>query len=233
MKKTSTAVILSAGKGFRLSSYQKKKTNKTLIKINKKTLMQQNIINIRKYLGIKKIYIVVGYNFKKLKKEILYFDSNIKFIHNKKWKNGNATSLIYACNRIKTSFYLMCGDHYFNKSFYNKLLNIKKNFFLVCSKKIDFFHDFEDVTKVFSKNDKLKDIGKKINKFNCYDTGFFKIEPKYLNLNYKFNSISEIIKNSKKIINLVYVKSKDWIDLDTKKDIQNFKKAIKNKIFTY
>ena len=233
MKKINTVVILSAGKGLRLNSHQKKKTNKTLIKINRKTLMQQNIVNIKKYLDIQIIYVVVGYNFKKLKKEISNFDSNIRFIHNKKWKNGNATSLISACNRIKTPFYLMSGDHYFNRSFYKKILNAKSDFFLACSKKLDFFHDFEDVTKVFSKNNKLINIGKKIIKFNCYDTGFFKIVPKYLDLSYKFKSISQIINNSKKKISLVYVSCKEWIDLDTKTDVANFKSAIRKKIFIF
>jgi choline kinase len=233
MKKIDTMVILSAGKGLRLNTHQKDKTNKTLVMINNKILIEQSIINIKNFLGIKKIYVIGGYKFNELKNKLIKLKLDINFIYNKNWKRGNATSLICACKNIKKPFFMQPGDHYFHKNFYKRIKNTKQNFFLACSKKLEFFHDFNDATKVLSHKKKLFEIGKNLKKFDCFDTGFFSINPKFLNFAYKCNSISEILNNSKKKINLIDANSTEWIDIDTKKDIKNFQKAIKKKIFIF
>ena len=52
--KIKNAVILAAGKGSRLSLGLKKNNLKVLTKINNKTLILENIKNIKKHLKLKK-----------------------------------------------------------------------------------------------------------------------------------------------------------------------------------
>ena len=230
--KINNAVILAAGKGSRLSLWLKKNNLKILAKINNKTLILENIKNIKKNLKVKKIFIIGGYNFKILKK-FFKTNKNVKLINNTKWKKGNGYSLDAALKYLKNdTFFLLAGDHFFSKNFYKSILKSKVQFGLACSKNLSFFHDINDATKIFSKKNIIYNIGKKIKKFNGFDTGFFIINKRYLNSTKK-TSISQIIKNAKNKIKRINVNSNDWIDLDTKTDIKNFKIAIKQKIFHY
>jgi len=230
--KIDSAVILAAGKGSRLYGELKKENLKIFLKINNKTLINENIKNLKKYLNIKKIYIIGGYKFKILEKYFLS-KKNIFLINNKDWRKGNGYSLKKALEYFKEkSFYLLAGDHFFSKNFYKKISNCKLDFALACCKSLEFFHDPKDATKIFSKNNNILNIGKNIKKYNGFDTGFFIINKKYLNQVNK-PSISEIIKCSNKRIKRINVDGADWIDLDTKADIKNFKLAIKKKYFQY
>ena len=231
ISKINKAVILAAGQGARLIKNQNKHKLKVLIKINNKTLILENIKNLKKYLGVKKIYIIGGYKYKILKRRFNQ-KKNIFVLNNKEWKKGNGYSLNSALKVLKNeTFYLMAGDHFFSKNFYKKISKIKIDFGLACSKKLAFFHDINDVTKILSSNSKIFKIGKKIRKFNRFDAGFFIINKKYLN-NTKKKSISEIIESSKTKIGEMIINENDWIDLDTETDIKNFKIAIKKKLFT-
>lgn len=230
--KINNAVILAAGKGSRLPLGLKKNNLKILAKINNKTLILENIKNIKKYLKVKKIYVVGGYNFKILKK---FFKSNknITLINNTEWKKGNGYSLNIALKYLKNeTFFLLAGDHFFSENFYKSILKSRFKFALACSKNLQFFHDINDATKILSKNDIIYNIGKKIKIFNGFDTGFFIINKRYLNSTKK-TTISEIIKHAKSRIKRIDVNNNDWIDLDTENDIKNFKIAITKKIFRY
>jgi len=232
-QKINIAVILAAGKGSRLSNGNKNETLKVLSKINGKYLILENIQKLRSILHVKKIYIVGGYKINELKKFFNNHDKSIKIINNKEWEKGNGFSFKVACKLLKEKlFYMQAGDHYFNDILYKKVYLSKLDYAVACSKKLSFFHDFNDATKVFSKKFKILDIGKKIIKFNGFDAGFFIINPKKLQLKKSYASISEILQNSKKKINRFNIENNDWIDLDTKTDIKNFKTALKNKIFT-
>src|SRR6056300_1513132 len=160
--KINYAVILAAGRGSRLLLGLKKNNLKILTKINNKTLILENIKNIKKYLKVKKIFIVGGYNFKILK-QFFKTNKNVTLINNMEWKKGNGYSLDTALKYLKNNtFFLLAGDHFFSKN-------------------LEFFHDINNATKIFSKKNIIYNIGKEIKKFNGFDTGFFIINKRYLN----------------------------------------------------
>ena len=83
-------IILAAGRGSRLKSLTEKKP-KSLIKINKKTILQHQL-DIYKKCGINKIAIVTGY------KKNLFNNFKIKKFNNNKW---NKTNMVYSLTKAK------------------------------------------------------------------------------------------------------------------------------------
>ena len=147
--KINYAVILAAGKGSRLSLGLKKNNLKVLTKINNKTLILENIKNIKKHLKVKKIFIIGGYNFKILNK-FFKKNKNITLINNTEWKRGNGYSLNAALKYLKNeTFFLLCGDHFFSKNFYKSILKSKVRFGLACSKTYHFFTTLMMLQKFF------------------------------------------------------------------------------------
>lgn len=117
-----TCVIFCGGYGTRLGSITKKKP-KPMVSINKKPFLEHLLIQI-KNLGIKKVFLLVGY-----KKEniIKHFKSGKKLGLEIKYsysppesKTGFRLNLIK--NKIKEDFLLMYCDNYCP-------INLKKNFF--------------------------------------------------------------------------------------------------------
>lgn len=230
-KKINTAVILAAGMGSRLSD--NKKSLKILSKINNKYLIIENIKKLRKFLQIENIYIIGGYRIRELIKFFKLHDKSVTIINNKEWKKGNGYSFNTACKILNGKlFYMQCGDHFFSEKFYKKIHSSKLNFAVACSKKLNFYHDFNDATKIYSKKNIILDIGKNIEKSNGFDAGFFIINTKKLAIKKVSSSISENLKFSSKKICRLNIENDDWIDLDTKTDIKNFRIALKKKIFT-
>lgn len=83
-------IILAAGRGSRLKNLTEKKP-KSLIKINKKTILQHQL-DIYKKCGIKKIAIVTGY------KKNLFNNLKVKKFNNKIW---NRTNMVYSLIKAK------------------------------------------------------------------------------------------------------------------------------------
>ena len=194
------SLIIAAGKGSRLPEFTKD-IPKCLIKINNKSLLKKQIDQMRKF-KIKEIAIVKGYKSHKINFK------NIKYFYNRNYKtNEQLDSLIIANKWFTDDLLISFSDIIYENSILTKIIKSKHDFTIAVQKnwkkkyKNRFDHPVSQADKVFIKNNKVSDIGKKISekKTNGEFLGIFKIkkniykkfvkEYKLLNKNKKTNKL--------------------------------------------
>ena len=194
------SLIIAAGKGSRLPEFTKD-IPKCLIKINNKSLLKKQIDQMRKF-KIKDIAIVKGYKSHKINFK------NIKYFYNRNYKtNEQLDSLIIANKWFTDDLLISFSDIIYENSILKKMIKSKHDFTIAVQKnwkkkyKNRFDHPVSQADKVFIKNNKVSDIGKKISekKTNGEFLGIFKLsknmcktfvkEYKLLNKNKKTNKL--------------------------------------------
>ena len=233
MKNKLAVLILCGGKGTRLG-VKFKNSNKSLIKINNKTLISTNI----EYLfnqKFKNIFVITGHSYRKVHKEV-----------NKKYKNKvflNFTGLNSSIAlRIKKTLkilnnyqyiLIMNGDslYKFNlKKIYNE--TFKKNIdvsFICTSKIIKYgFIKLNKKNKIlsFTKNEKISYFSNNYNHLFYSGVCFIKKELLIKNLkkikkNFELNLFNKLIKKNK---SKVFFDKGDFRDFNNLEDIQGLSK---------
>ncbi len=118
-------LIPAAGKGLRAYPYTKI-VPKCLLDINDKPTLERNIEIMRDKLGIKDIYIVVGYMGEAIKNFCLNgdrFGVHIKYIQNDKLDKGLAYSILLAKKHIKDHFAVILSDEFYLNTNHEGLLD--------------------------------------------------------------------------------------------------------------
>ena len=162
-------IFLAAGRSSRI--YSKIKKNKCLILIKKKTIISR-LINSSKKALIKKIYVVVGFNKKKIKNEILKTDNDVKFIYNRHFFDREMTySMICGLKNINGNAIISYSDIIYEHPILKELKKKKsKNIIIPLHsdwKKIWKQRNkniYEDAEMVRCKNNQIISIGQKIYK---------------------------------------------------------------------
>lgn len=233
-------IFLAAGKSSRI--FREIKKPKCLIKVGKKTLIE-NLINKVPNLKKNKIYIVVGFKSKLIKKTLKNY-KNIKFVQNKFYTSRDMLySLAIALKKIKGNSIISYSDIYFKKNIYLNLIK-KKNFIYLPvlknwkeiwrKRKQNMYKDAE--TLKINKRSELLEIGEKIKKLSEVKYQYMGIIFLPEILRKKFLSQYEKIKKLKKMhitkflnilikqkIGIKCIKVKDdWYEFDNKKDLINF-----------
>ncbi|GAJ15659.1 unnamed protein product [marine sediment metagenome] len=125
---------------------------------------------------------MTGYNGEKLRDHLDQFSQGkgIKINHlvNEEWEKENGLSVLKAKGEIEENFILLMSDHIFNESILTELLQekiIDGEVMLAVDYNLENkIVDVDDVTKVLvDGKDRIVNIGKKIKKYNAYDTGIF------------------------------------------------------------
>ena len=158
-------VFLAAGKGTRI--FKKIKTNKCLIKLNKKTIIEKLIENIPKKYN-KKITIVTGFNHSKIIKATKKY--GINYLQNKDYKNTEMLhSLSLALREINDDIFFSYSDIIYDKTIIKDIIQKKiKNICVPINMKWKKVWEHRgtdiksDAETLDFKNNKLLDIGKKI-----------------------------------------------------------------------
>lgn len=194
------SLIIAAGKGSRIPEFTKD-IPKSLIRINNKSLLKRQIDQMRNY-KIKEIAIVKGYKSNKINFK------DIKYFYNRNFKtNEQLDSLIVANKWFTDDLLISFSDIIYENSILKKMIKSKHDFTIAVQKnwkkkyKNRFDHPVSQADKVFIKNNKVNDIGKKISikKTNGEFLGIFKLskymcktfikEYKLLNKNKKTNKL--------------------------------------------
>jgi len=236
-------ILLAAGKSSRI--FDKIKTNKCLIEVNKKPIIKHLIDNAND-LGINDIDVVVGYKPLNIKKKLKF--NRLNFIHNRKF---NSTDMVYssilALEKCNTDALICYTDIIFEKKIFKKLIKKKDNNIVVPhlkswisvwkkrKKKI-----YDDAETFFSnKSDQIIEIGQKINSKNLKD-----INGQFMGIIYipkimikVFISKYKVYKKNKVqfteflnflILNKIVIKtfsySGKWYEFDDIEDLITFKK---------
>jgi choline kinase len=227
------AVILAAGRGTRMQNITKENP-KCLIAIGKKTILEKQIESLLT-TNIEKIYVVIGYKAKKIKKKIKNVE-NVEFIENKDFATtDNIYSLYLTYDKIKgKEFVLLNGDAIFEERIINKLLSKEG----LDATPIDSdYYDLEEL-KVREKNNIIleilpKNVSKELS--NGSTIGIFKFSSKGSKIFFDEieKLVNEGVKNKwfehalNKILNKIEMHKIDisglkWIEID---DIGDIKKA--------
>ena len=189
-----TAVIFCGGYGTRLGPITKK-VPKPMVLVNRKPFLEHIIIQL-KNLGIKKIYLLVGYRHKQIKK---YFKDGKKYglkiiysFNEPDKETGFRLNSIR--NKIKEDFLLMYSDNYSPFNLLKNYLLFKKNKSIitlsVCKKK------FGNIR--FLSKDKIKYYIKRNSKLNFVEIGYMICSKKIFNyINDKNIKFSNYLVNNK------------------------------------
>ena len=236
-------VLLAAGKSQRI--FKKINKNKCLLKINKKTLIENSINEILK-TKIKDITVVLGFKPDLIKNKLKNY-KNIKFILNKKYNSKEMLySLIFALRKYNSNIVFLYTDIIFSHKIINKIIKSnKKNITIpVLSNwkkiwKIRNKNPYNDAESLFINNSiQLTSISQKIKKLNDVKYQFMGItfipqsqRKKVLNFYDKIKAkdqlhlttfLNELIKNKFKID---CIKTNDkWYEFDDYSDYLNYKK---------
>ncbi len=229
-------LIIAAGEGSRLSN---RGDSKPLIPLLEIPLIERVILTA-KGAGLSDFYVVTGYNGEKLRNHLDQFsqDKAIEINHliNEEWEKENGLSVLKAKGEIEENFILLMSDHIFNESILTELLQEK-----VTNKEVVLAVDYnlknkivdvDDVTKVLvDDKDRIVNIGKKIKKYNAYDTGIFLCSPALFEALEEGSECGETslsagikILAKKKKARVFDIKGNYWIDVD---DEIAFRKAEK------
>ena len=190
------AIIIAAGSGKRIPEFSKL-IPKSLIKINKKSILKRQIDFMTK-AKISNIAVIKGFksdkiNFKK-----------IKYFYNKNYKNNEQLESLFSAKAWFTDDLLITfSDIIYEDSIIKKIIKSRHSFTIAIQKnwkkkyKKRFDHPTNQADKVFIKNNKIVDIGKKlsIDKANGEFLGIFKIDKNMCN---KFINYYKILKKNKK-----------------------------------
>jgi 1L-myo-inositol 1-phosphate cytidylyltransferase len=174
--KVSDAVILMAGTGSRLRG-SAETIAKPLIAIGGRSLISYAIESFDK-VGVERIHAVVGPNGEELAAAVApLLPGHMQFhpIPNPKWQKQNGVSLLMAAGKVRSPFFLAMGDHLFQPSILNSLLQFADpaRLNLAIDRKIASIFDLDDAMKVRTEGNQLIAIGKKLDDYNAIDTGFF------------------------------------------------------------
>lgn len=195
-------IILAAGQGTRIKQITKKKP-KCLIKINGISIIERQIIFLRK-LKIDEIIIVTGF-----KKEKINF-RNIKYKVNKNFKNNEQLeSLFCAKKEFNSELLITFADTIYDFSVLKNLYSSKKGeIILGIDKKwkkrykFRYDHPYTQADKVrVNKKGEVKNIGKeiKLKDTNAEFLGILKLTKKGCQIFLKNYEILKKIKDTKKM----------------------------------
>ena len=214
-------VIMAAGLGTRLVPINT--IPKGLIPIGNKTIIEGNIEIILDATDIEKIVIVTNKKFRNMYADFLKgFKQQYEIVVNEYVERGNGYSLFAAREAMSTDqFILIMSDHYFSRPFVQKAIVGEG----LAVDRDPIYIDIDDATKVLTDSKgHVRDIGKKIRKYNCFDTGFFIMgksifkHASAVEKKRKQFGLSKIIKETKP--KTVDVTRELWVDIDNLRDLE-------------
>ena len=169
------AVILAAGNGNRLSSLS---VPKPLAPVVGRPLLEHSL-DLLCAAGIKQVFVVVGYRGVEVRSypfPSIGRDIDVEWVYNPQYNLENGMSLLAVNDRVNSPFLLLMADHLFEQSIVKQLLECEvppAGGMLAIDTKVEELFDFDDATKVRSRDNRIQSIGKNISDFNCIDTGIF------------------------------------------------------------
>ena len=174
-------LIIAAGKGSRLKSIA---DLKPLIPLKNIPLIER-VVDSAMEAGADDFYVVVGYKGADVR---AYLEKvgrsksvSITVIENKDWERANGISVLKAQPYLNEPFLLMMADHIFDPEIARLLISQSDNnegLLLAVDENLEnSFVDMDDVTRVLTQDNRIKNIGKGIETYNCFDTGIFLCDP--------------------------------------------------------
>ena len=215
------AVILAAGFGKRMGAEKPK----PLLNLFGMPIIEHSI---RKLKGHD---IIVVYHDKEIEEFIKKKFPEIKLVYNDEPERENGWSLYLSRSYINDDFLLLMADHYYGNKFF-KIDEFDETTVFVSS----FSINASEATKVKVENEKVVDIGKGLQKYDYFDTGFFYCKYEIFDYIEKMKSkekisLSDVISKLSMEKKVGYkILQEKWIDIDTKKELKEANKIVENSL---
>jgi len=186
MSAISEAVILIAGQGSRLrqgygGQARLRGADKNLLKpfvpVLGRPLMSYTLETLS-CAGISTTHFVVGYESERViaqAKQLIPPQIRASFIVNRDWPKQNGISLLAAAGHISSPFLLTMGDHLFDDTIVDCLLDDFEPGLLniAIDRKLHSIADLEDAMKVRTRGNQVIGIGKNLRNYDAIDIGLF------------------------------------------------------------
>jgi len=226
------AVILAAGRGERLSPLTDR-IPKPLVQVSGRPLLEHILITIRR-AGVSECVIVTGYRGDAIRRYLgngSWLDMDVRYAHNPRYADGNATSLKCALPYIQRdeSFLLMMSDHLIEESIVKSAIGSQDIAPLLCvDRSPRFTSQINDATKVLVGGcGIIRDIGKKIPEWNGVDTGVFLLDGEVFDIIERLEGVTDDLSITRCMKELVSegrlracdVSGTNWFDIDTPEDL--------------
>ena len=174
-------LIIAAGKGSRL---KQKGDSKPLLPVLGIPLIER-VIRTALEAGVEDFCVVTGYRGDRISDFLDQLAERLEIritsLVNDDWEKGNGLSVLKAREVLQEPFLLLMADHLFEPSIARALTELHLSNGEIALAVDDDIHnsliDMEDVTRVNSKDGKIRDIGKGLVDFNGFDTGIFQCSP--------------------------------------------------------
>ena len=176
MSAISEAVILIAGQGSRLRGADNNFL-KPFVSVLGRPLLSY-ILEAVSYAGLSTVHFVVGYESERViaqAKRLIPSQISASFIVNRDWRKQNGISLLAAAGHVSAPFLLTMGDHVFDDTIIDCLLEHFEPGLLniAIDRKLHSIVDLEDAMKVQTHGNKVTGIGKNLRNYDAIDTGLF------------------------------------------------------------
>ena len=176
MTRVSEAVILMAGQGSRLRGADKNLL-KPFVPVLGRPLMSYTLETLS-CAGISTAHFVVGYESERViaqAKQLIPPQINASFILNREWQKQNGISLLAAAGHVSAPFLLAMGDHVFDNTIIDCLLdNFDPGLLnIAIDRKLHLIVDLDDAMKIQTRGNQVTSIGKNLRNYDAIDTGLF------------------------------------------------------------
>ncbi|MFQ5708241.1 MAG: NTP transferase domain-containing protein [bacterium] len=225
------AVIIAAGKGSRLRSYQDG-TPKPLVKVGGVPLLKRVILSAKK-IGVTEFVIVIGYQAARIRKSISAHKLGVKitWVRNTEWQKPNGLSVLNAEKFVDGRFLLFMADHVFDPKILRKLEHIRLDAqcgLLCVDRRLNRVPNLDDATKVRVDQGRLSNIGKSLTDFNAIDIGIFVLTPQIfealrqsqLDGDYSLSGGVRVLSEEGRMCTMD-IGEHFWLDVDTQPDINH------------
>lgn len=232
------AIILAAGEGSRMNNPDGHP--KVLLKLHGQTLLEYHL-NALSSLGVTSFVIVVGYRGEIIEQFVARKDLaqrfNLCVIHNDRWREGNASSILAVRPCINDGrFVVVMGDLLFDPEGLREFLKVRGDFVGVFDSAPRFV-DVAEATKATSHRGHITALGKELTEFKYVDTGMFIcsrrifpfIEECLADGLGTFNEVKRrwIIRY---ILHIFDCRGAFWMDVDTPEDLEKAKEQMQRKL---
>ncbi len=173
-----TGVVLAAGFGSRLAGVSDTTQLKPLTPVAGRPLMARTLTSLS-VAGCDRVVVVVGYCGAEIRDAILslpHGEMHVEIVENDLFNLSNGVSVLKAAPFLSGRFLLTMADHVFS----DDVMRLAGSHHppaggatLLIDRKLDTIFDMDDATKVLSNGDRIQEIGKEIDPFDCVDTGLF------------------------------------------------------------
>lgn len=174
------AIILAAGMGSRLVADEA--FPKPVKPVAGVPLLVRVLRNLQTE-GVREAVIVTGYRGEQIKRLLLAEPSlvlRLRFVHNDEFDRKNGVSVLKAARHIDGDCILSMADHLYSPELVRRIRQFDLpagHCVLAVDRDVDRCFDIDDATKVRVSGGRISDIDKNLERYDCIDTGVFRIGP--------------------------------------------------------